>query len=241
MPSWEMPYSARDPSAVAVFIASTIPAHSEKTASPASAPGSRMRSVSRHERVDVGDVEILVAEGAHGAHRQEAVGDHAEDGRHAQRLRRVARGVVVLRRERGAALHPVGRPAHRVQPDDDQREAARPQRVRRRTDVVVHVGAVPVAGQVGQEHHHRERQHQQRAGDVADPDGRPHPRHVERPDDDDDQRGQRDREAEVDGLAEHRPGVVPAGRGRRRRIPLVLDEEPDHDAGGREHHDQPIQ
>jgi hypothetical protein len=31
---------------VAVFIASTIPAHSVKTATPASAPGSRIRSVS---------------------------------------------------------------------------------------------------------------------------------------------------------------------------------------------------
>ena len=46
MPSCEMPYRAREPSAVAVFIASTMPAHSENTARPARKPPISMWRVS---------------------------------------------------------------------------------------------------------------------------------------------------------------------------------------------------
>ena len=40
MPSWEMPYSARDPSIVAVFIDSVMPAQSSSTMMEAPPPRS---------------------------------------------------------------------------------------------------------------------------------------------------------------------------------------------------------
>ena len=53
IPSCEMPYSAREPSAVAVFMASTIPAHSEMIASPARKLAEQDVQRLGHERVEV--------------------------------------------------------------------------------------------------------------------------------------------------------------------------------------------
>ena len=116
IPSLEMPYSARLPSAVAVFIEMMkLKRMTTTKKSVAPLPDERV------ERADV--VEALDGLRTHPAgesDRQQRVHDQREDrGRH-ERLPRVAHRVLVLGRERRAGVDTPSRPDH--DPDPDERD-----------------------------------------------------------------------------------------------------------------------
>ena len=168
-------------------------------------------------------VDEVGADRARDAQRQDHVDEEREARGRAERERRIALRVVVLGRKARADLDPVRRPAHQEQPDERD-----PQAAPLAADVPRHVRAVVIPGQEGDEHEHDERHHQQRARDVAEPEGGLHAEDVEDPD--------RHDQADCDHVRE--PEVVAADRevdvARRAREPLGHDEIADQLAEDRE-------
>ena len=176
------------------------------------------------------DVEAAVVAGraddASEAERQEDVHEQRERGDAPERLLRVAPGVVIFGREARRHLDPIGRPAHDEEPHQGDREVTETAGA---VDVL-EVGRMPVPGEVRHDDEDRERDHQQRTGDVAHCQRRLDAEDVEQPHGQDHEHGDQLRESEIG-----EPEVEVDLRGLARE-PLGDDQRADDVADERQHH-----
>ena len=125
----------------------------------------------------------LLARPADERDRQQDVDEEREERRRAQGELRVADGVLVLGGERRADVDPPGRPAHQPQPDQGELEPTPGQPVV--VELVDEVVAVESPPYERPDHHDEQRDHQQRAGQVAERHADARAVHVEEPDGED--------------------------------------------------------
>ena len=137
----------------------------------------------------------LVPHAAADAQRQQRVHHAGEQRCGPQGLRRVAFGVVVLRREGRHDLDAVRRPAHEVEPDQREQQPAAG------SDVPCHVRAVPIAVMYGRNISTSRGISSSPTITYREPDSRPHAEDVEGPDQDDQADADHDRQGEVEAGA----------------------------------------
>ncbi len=142
---------------------------------------------------DAGQVveEAVVADRPEHDDREQERQDDVERSHGRERLARVVRRVLVLRRERRPGLGPVGRPPEDVQPDHDHHELVEERRVVaveidvRGDEVRVDLVIREVAGDEAADGDDEDRDDHQGSDDIAQPDCRSHAADVEDPAEDD--------------------------------------------------------